>query len=79
MLQIPDFNNVIEWRTLQEEKLKTDSNNNAKNRHLSEDDLKRFVMHFERITRHTLSEMPERANAILKVGNDHQIDDFLIQ
>lgn len=79
ILQIPDFNNVIEWRALQEEKLKANSSDSANNKHLSADDLRRFVMHFERITRHTLSEMPERADVTLKVGNDHQIDKIMIK
>lgn len=79
MLQIPDFNNVFEWRTLQEEKLKNHANNSANNNLLSADDLNRFIMHFERITRHTLSEMPERADVALALGDDHQIDQIFIK
>lgn len=47
---------------------------NTENRHfMSADEIKRFVSHYERITRHILEEMPSRADMVLKVGEDHEL------
>lgn len=73
MLKIPSFDNVFEWRALQELKLKESSANNMTEKTMSSQELEYFIMHFERITRHCLKEMPGRANVILEVGHDHQI------
>ncbi|MDH5517265.1 MAG: P-loop NTPase fold protein [Gammaproteobacteria bacterium] len=73
MLKIPDFNKVIEWRTLQENKLISAADQSDKTMCMSASTLKRFIMHFERLTRHTLNEMPARADITLEVNDDHQI------
>jgi D-glycerate 3-kinase len=36
--------------------------------------LQRFIMHYERLTRHILAEMPERADLVLRLDTTHQID-----
>lgn len=64
MLQVPSFDKVYEWRALQESKL--DQGMNAAQ-------LQHFIMHYERLTRYMLSEMPQRADRVLRIGNDHQI------
>ncbi|MDH5392893.1 MAG: P-loop NTPase fold protein [Gammaproteobacteria bacterium] len=79
MLKIPDFNKVIEWRTLQENKLKKNPGSNGQNLAMSDDALRRFIMHFERISKHTLQEMPARADVILDVGHDHQIQQIALK
>jgi len=71
MLQIPEYEKVLEWRTLQESKL---SHQNREHHIMSRDELKRFVMHFERLTRFMLSEMPARADIMLPLNHQHQID-----
>ena len=75
MLKIPDFNKVFEWRKLQEEKLRaTLTNKSDKNtRTMSDSDIDRFIMFYERITRHTLNEMPERCDIVFELGIDHQV------
>ncbi|MDH5423925.1 MAG: hypothetical protein OEY29_02890 [Gammaproteobacteria bacterium] len=74
LLKIPDFNKVFEWRKLQEKKLKasisSDSKNNAT---MSDTEIDRFIMHYERITKHTLKEMPDRCDIVFELGDDHQI------
>lgn len=75
MLKVPDFDKVFEWRGLQEQKLQAslpDSQRQANNT-MSEAELKRFIMHYERITRLTLDEMPSRANVVLALDANHQI------
>lgn len=76
MLKIPDMKNVFEWRLLQEQKLQHSVKQNAgKAQHImSEDELIRFIMHYERITRNNLAEMPDRADLVLFLNDKHQID-----
>lgn len=79
MLKIPDFDKVFEWRALQESKLIKQSLVNDKSLAMSENTLKRFIMHFERITRHTQREMPARADLTLELDDDHQINHISIK
>lgn len=73
MLKIPSFDNVLEWRELQEYKLNSNSKNIETNRTMSPQELKQFIMHFERITRHSLNEMPNRADVVIEIDDEHQI------
>lgn len=70
MLKVPNMACVYEWRSLQEEKLEAASS--ARHRIMDSSGLKRFIMHYERITRHTLEEMPERADLVLYLNEHHQ-------
>ena len=75
MMKIPAMENVFEWRSLQEEKLRASRQDEASaTRIMSEAELQRFIMHYERITRHSLEEMPERADVVLELNSDHQIE-----
>jgi len=73
MLKAPDFNKIIEWRTLQENKLKQQIGNQHSNASMSEEEIKHFIMHYERITRNTLNEMPDRATLVFEVDKNHCI------
>ena len=77
MLEAPDFECVGEWRGLQEHKLKETliekRQDNKQSRVMDEAGLKRFLQHYERITRHTLSTLPAIADVVLPVGSDHMI------
>jgi len=75
MMKIPAMENVFEWRSLQEAKLRASRQGGAlATRIMSEQELQRFIMHYERITRHSLEEMPERADVLLELNRDHQIE-----
>ncbi len=73
MLKIASFDRVYEWRKLQETKLRMQTSDQKNLRIMSEDELKRFISHFERLTRYMLREMPCRADMLLSVGGDHRI------
>jgi len=77
-LQIPDFGCILEWRGLQEQKL---ANKHQHKQHLmtSQTALKRFIAHYERLTRHQLKHMPNIANLVIKLGRDHQIKQVSIR
>jgi D-glycerate 3-kinase len=73
MLKIPSFDKVYEWRALQESKLRI-SNQGQKNlRIMDNNELERFIAHYERLTRHILNEMPDRADMLFKVNDNHRI------
>ncbi len=73
MLRAPDMESVHEWRCLQERMLAAKSRSAGGGRHLmDETGLKRFIMHYERLTRHALAEMPDRADVILFLNPNHQ-------
>jgi D-glycerate 3-kinase len=68
MLKVAGFETVLANRLEQEEKLRA-SNPDAPQA-MDEAGLTRFIQHYERITRHTLEEMPERADFTFEIGPD---------
>ena len=68
MLKVPDMECVLEWRRLQEQKLRARIGGG-----MSDCEIERFVQHYERVTRNILAEMPQRADCVLELGTDHQI------
>lgn len=83
MLKAPSMASVLEWRTLQEHKLaeKTDRALNegipasaAQDlRIMSDQEVIRFIMHYERVTRSCLKQLPGRADALIEVSGDHSL------
>ena len=71
-LQAPDFKQIIHWRTLQEDKLKARSAENTDGI-MDLLELKRFVQHFERLTRHGLATMPSTADITYQLDSNHRI------
>jgi D-glycerate 3-kinase len=68
MLQAPGFEVVFEWRRQQEHELARharQSGGASAARVMSDAELQRFVMHYERLTRHILAEMPGRADVLV--------------
>ncbi len=70
MLKAPSMERVLEWRQLQEAKL---AGRRSGAGVMSPAQVKRFVEHYERVTRHCLDEMPARADYLLEVAEDHSI------
>lgn len=73
MLKVPSFDKVYEWRTLQEEKLRIKTKGQKNLRVMTDEEVHHFISHYERLTRHILNEMPERADMLFTVSNDHRI------
>jgi len=76
MLKAPNFECVHEWRSLQEEKLRLKYENSL-DQSVTEimlpSQIERFIMHYERLTRWMLEEMPQRADHLLELTSDHNI------
>jgi D-glycerate 3-kinase len=78
MLKVPDMVSVMNWRSLQEHKLAAVSGRENDHQIMGTAALQRFIMHYERLTRAILDEMPNRADLVLELNIEHQIDEVII-
>jgi D-glycerate 3-kinase len=69
-LQVPDFDSVFRWRLQQEQKNRADDKGGSAI--MNEEEVRQFIAHFERLTRHNLAAIPKIADAILKLDRDHR-------
>lgn len=75
MLKVPSMESVFEWRGLQERRLAEASGERTGHRIMDAATLRRFIMHYERLTRAMLAEMPRRADLVLEIDKDQRITD----
>ena len=74
MLQPPGFESVFAWRKLQENKLRESSSvDRMANRIMDDSELQHFIQHYERISRHSLSTLPDIADVCIKINAQHDI------
>jgi len=71
-MKIPNFNKVFKWRLIQERKLRKRSHKAKKIMLYNE--IKRFIMFYERITLQMLKVMPKVASIVLSLNDEHQIN-----
>lgn len=73
LLRVDGMHRVFTWRRLQEHKLAASAagRKDAQTRIMSDVQVDRFVMHYERLTRHILDEMPGRADVVLNLDASH--------
>ena len=72
-LKIPNFSKVLDWRTLQENKIKYSLRKRSnKLKIMSVNQIKRFIMFYERITKKMLIDMPKFADIIIPIKSNHQ-------
>lgn len=69
-LAAPSFEVVAGWRKEQEAKLR--ARMDEPTHVMSEDEIDRFVQFYERLTRFMLSEMPSRADAVVRLGEQRE-------
>ena len=72
LLEAPGFEKVYEWRGLQEKKLAQDTSGNHQGV-MNEAQLKRFIQHYERITRHALKWLPQSSHVVITLDDNHAI------
>lgn len=70
LLAAPGFDVVHHWRTEQERDLRAAASETAG---MSDEEIGRFIQHYERLTRHILSEMPGRADLTLELAADRTV------
>lgn len=75
MLKAPSFDCIQAWRSLQESKLaaRQAAGDGAGSGIMTPDTIMRFIQHYERLTRHALSTLPEQADAVLCLDAEHRI------
>jgi D-glycerate 3-kinase len=75
LLQAPSFEVVFGWRALQERKLaeRVAREGAAGRRVMNEDEIKVFLMHYQRLTEWILQEMPGRADIVMPLDEGHAI------
>ncbi len=71
MLAAPDFDCVYRWRWQQE--LALVEKTGRPSPLLEEGALQRFIQHYERLTRHSLAVLPDIADAVVDLGEDHSV------
>ncbi|HEX7741058.1 MAG TPA: kinase [Sphingobium sp.] len=71
LLAAPGFDVVLRWRRQQEEALRADAA--AGPGVMSDEQLARFIQHYERITRHVLAEMPTRADMVIALDEERRV------
>lgn len=74
LLRTPSFDCVYAWRAKQEQKLadRLQGTRDAAGI-MTEQELRRFIMHYERLTRHILATMPVYADAVFELDENQRI------
>ena len=76
-MKIPNFKMVFKWRLLQEKKLRKKSYLHKKI--MSYNEIKRFIMFYERITLQMIKDLSKSASIIMLLKNNHQIKKILFK
>ncbi|MHB8816016.1 MAG: kinase, partial [Steroidobacteraceae bacterium] len=71
LLAAPDFEIVERWRGQQEVELRSAAPRGPGV--MEEATLRRFIEHYERLTRHILEEMPSRADLVLRLSGEREV------
>ncbi len=69
-LRVPNFKYVFKWRLLQEEKLIASSRGS---RTMSKDQIKNFIMYYERITKEMLKNYDKESHIVIKIDKQHRL------
>ena len=76
-MKIPNFKMVFKWRLLQENKLRKKSYLNKKVMSINE--IKRFIMFYERITLQMIKDLSKSASIVMFLKNNHQVKKVLFK
>ena len=76
-MKIPNFNVVYEWRFLQESKLRKKSHSSKKI--MSYNEIKRFIMFYERITLQMIKDLSKSASVVIFLKTNHKIKKILFR
>ena len=76
-MKAPNFNAVFKWRLLQEKKLEKKSH--LKKKIMSYNEIKRFIMFYERITLQMVKDLSKSASVVLLLKKNHIIKKVLFR
>ena len=69
-LKVPSFKYVFKWRLLQEKKLRTTSKGKKT---MDNEQVKNFIMYYERLTKHMLKILPKKADTVINIDKKHRL------
>ena len=69
-LKVPSFKYVLKWRLLQEKKLRISKKGN---KIMSDNQIKKFIMFYERLTKHMLKTLTNKADSVIKIDTKHRL------
>ena len=69
-LKVPNFKYVYKWRLLQEKKLRLFSKGK---KIMGKDQIKNFIMYYERLTKHMLKNFSQHSDIIIKIDKTHRL------
>ena len=69
-MQPPSFKYVLKWRSLQE---KSNANKSNSKNFMSKDILKKFIQHYEKITKWMMKTMPYEVDILIKIDKSQKI------
>ena len=76
-MKIPNFKIVFKWRLLQEKKLRKKSQ--FKKKIMSYNEIKRFIMFYQRITLQMIKDLSKSASIIMLLKKNHEIKKVLLR
>ena len=69
-LKVPSFKYVLKWRLLQEKKLRITTKSKKV---MTDTQIKKFIMFYERLTKHMLKTLTYKADAVIKIDTNHRL------
>ena len=76
-MKVPNFKLVFKWRLLQEKKLKKQSH--YKRKTMSYNEIKRFIMFYQRITLQMMKDLNKSASIVMLLKKNHEIRKVLFR
>ena len=76
-MKIPNFSMVFKWRLLQENKLRKKSR--FKKKIMSHNEIKRFIMFYQRITLQMIKDLSKSASVVMLLKKNHEIKKVLFR
>lgn len=73
MLKAPSFADVYSWRLEQEQKLNAATDSLHKSGIMNEQQIQRFIQHYQRLTEHALNTLPNRCDHVFELNSARAI------
>mgnify|MGYP001268065825 CR=1 FL=1 len=75
-IQAPSFTYILKWRNAQE---KNNAIKSKQKKFMKKNDLKKFVDHYEKLTKWMMKTMPAKADMLIKIDENQKIKKVIIQ
>jgi D-glycerate 3-kinase len=79
MLKAPSFEDVYAWRLEQEQKLNAATNSLEKSGIMNEQQIERFIQHYQRLTEHALETLPSSCDHLFRLNSARAITEHKVK